>query len=719
MHGLDSLPDRHRYHEHMRFVLFLITTLAIAGDFTTSLGDAYPYLISAITTDSAGNTYVVGSRQIAPTVIRNTAAGGTALISSAVTDVFVSKVDPTGKLVFTDTFAGKGVDQGIAIALDPSGNIYIAGTTTSNDFPLSKALQAQSGASGSGFIIKLTNDGSTILYSTYFGGLAGQTSVNALTTDAAGNLYLTGGTYATDFPVTPGMASAIQPAYPYEISEVVFVAAISAAGDKILFSGTLGDFNFGFCPANSFSGCPSKTAGTGIALDGTRNVYFGGNTTGGLHATPGVPLSNGLGAFVGKIAANGSGVAYLMFVGTAFEFGGAGYTGANLLSSLTADSAGNVYLAGNTGDPNFPATPGAYQTSFAGGPVNEFGTPKNTDGFIAKLRSDGSGFVWATYIGGSGNDAVNAIAVDPAGNVWASGTTSSPTFPNKQGWTQGGDFLVELNAAGSALTYSALYPTGTVDQAVALDASGLLHLAGLNGFVAGVAPAPAPPTGIFAFQNVFGGSTSGRIAPAEVISIYGPNIGPTTAASATPFNGFYPQTFGGVQVQIDGLNMPLLYVSSSQINAVVPMEVEIGMRATVRIINGTNLSADYPIWIVASAAQMFPTVLNHDGSVNSQLNPARSNSVVTFYATGWQSSFSGLADGQVATYAQDACLGGCAATVQNVPNSTVAYGGAAPGIVAGVTQFNIQLGSTVATGGAAASVTNSTETLNLIIWVTP
>jgi uncharacterized protein (TIGR03437 family) len=701
----------------MRFIFFLISTLAIAGDFTTSLGDTYPYLISAITADSTGNTYVVGSRQIAAAVIRNTPVGGTALISSAVTDVFVSKVDPTGTLVFTDTFAGKGVDQGIAIALDPSGNIYIAGTTTSNDFPLSKALQAQSGISGSGFIIKLTNDGSTILYSTYFGGLAGQTSVNALTTDASGNLYLTGGTSATDFPVTPGMPSATPPMYQYA-SEVVFVAAISAAGDKVLFSETLGDYNLIGGPGCNAIGCASTTIGKAIALDGSRNVYFAGNTNNGLTATAGSAGPRGLGAFVGKLAPNGSAPLYLTYVSSAVEFG-AVYTGATQVSTLTADSAGNVYLAGNTGDPAFPATSGAYQTTFAGGPVDQFGTPKNTDGFVAKLKPDGSGFVWATYIGGSGNDAVNAIAVDPAGNVWASGATASPTFPNKQGWTQGGDFLVELSATGSALSYSALYPTGTIDQAVALDASGLLHLAGLNGFVSGVAPATAPPTGIFALQNAFGGNTTARIAPAEVISIYGPNIGPTTAASAAPFNGFYPQTFGGVQVQINGLNMPLLYVSSNQINAVVPMEVPIGARATVRVINGTNLSADYPVSIVASAAQQFPTVLNQDGTVNSQRNPARSNSVVTIYATGWQSSFSGLADGQVATYAQDACLGGCAATVQNVPNTTVAYGGAAPGIVAGVTQLNIQLGSTVATGGAAASVSNSTATLNLIIWVTP
>ena len=159
---------------------------------------------------------------------------------------------------------------------------------------------------------------------------------------------------------------------------------------------------------------------------------------------------------------------------------------------LSADSAGNVYLAGNTGDPKFPVTAGAYQTAFAGGPVSTFGVPANTDGFLAKLKPDGSGLVWATYLGGSGNDAVIAIAVDPAGNVWVAGDTASPTFPNAQGWTQGGDFLVEFNSMGTALSYSALYPAGTVEQSVALDPSGLVHVAGMNGFVRPLLPRALP-----------------------------------------------------------------------------------------------------------------------------------------------------------------------------------------------------------------------------------
>jgi uncharacterized protein (TIGR03437 family) len=188
-----------------------------------------------------------------------------------------------------------------------------------------------------------------------------------------------------------------------------------------------------------------------------------------------------------------------------------------------------------------------------------------------------------------------------------------------------------------------------------------------------------------------------------VIAIYGPGIGPATAATATPANGFYPTTLAGVQVAINGVNIPLLYVSATQINAVVPMEIPSGTAATVRVINGTTVGPDYPVRIVASAPGVFAPVLNQDGSINSQSNPARSGSIVTFYATGWQSNFSPLADGQVPTVAQDFCLGACragAGTAVSVPfmnqfgvPATVLYGGAAPELVTGVTQFNVQLGA--------------------------
>ena len=359
-----------------------------------------------------------------------------------------------------------------------------------------------------------------------------------------------------------------------------------------------------------------------------------------------------------------------------------------MLSSLTADSAGNTWLAGATGDPKFPVTPGAWQTAFAGGPVNAFGIPANTDGFVAKLNPNGTALVWATYLGGSGNDAVNGIAADAAGDVWAVGNTASATFPNAQGWSRGGDFLVEFSPSGAALPFSARYPDGTVAQALALDPSTFVHAAGAGGIVSEIAPATPPSPKIFAVGNVIGGSLAGRVAPAEVISIYGPNIGPAAAVTATPAGGFYPTTLAGVQVIIGGIPAPLLYVSAGQINAVVPMGLTVQSSSTIRIAGAGATTPSFPLWIDTSDGGLFPGVLNRDGSLNSQTNPAKPGSVVFFYATGFQTSFAPFADGQIATQAENVFCpdGTCAASA-----GTIVYEGAAPGIVAGVTQINLRL----------------------------
>jgi uncharacterized protein (TIGR03437 family) len=301
-----------------------------------------------------------------------------------------------------------------------------------------------------------------------------------------------------------------------------------------------------------------------------------------------------------------------------------------------------------------------------------------------------------------------SIALDASGNVWATGGTSSTTFPNANGWTTGTDFLVGVNGSGSQLIYSALSPSLTVEQAISVDASGLVHVAGKNAFVAAIDPQAAPANNIFAFQNAFGGNFTARLSPAEVVAIYGPGIGPSTAVSATPTNGFYPTTLGGVEVSVNGTNIPLLYVSANQINAVFPMGVAPNSAATVRVTNGTAVSANYPVRIVGSAPEANPTVINQDGTLNSGSNPAPPGSIVTFWVTGFQFNFAPLADGQVATVANnDACYAlesaGCSITAEGVitigvgifPSipTTVVYAGAAPGMVAGVTQFNLQVGT--------------------------
>jgi uncharacterized protein (TIGR03437 family) len=630
----------------MRFLLFLsIAGVSFAGQFTTSLGDDYSYTISAITTDSAGNTYVVGSRQLAT-------AGTVTLNSStdlgAGTDVFVSKLDPSGNLLFTDTFAGKGADTGTAIALDPSGNIYIGGTTTSPDFPLSEAQQTQSNSNGTGFIIKLTNDGTTILYATYFGGVLGASSVSGLGTDANGNLYVTGLTGASDFPQTSGL-----PTVSLTVA-AVFVAEIPAAGGKILYSGAIaptGNAAFATYPA-----------APGIAVDPAGEAFLRYDTT----------FNNG---FVAKINSAGAG------------FGFAPPSLTINADAITVDTVGDLYLATGTS--------------------------------IEKLNPTGS-VVWTFALPGGGATDPISIALDASDNVWATGTTSSTTFPNANGWTTGSDFLIAVNSSGSQLTYSALYPASTVEQTVSVDPLGLVHVAGTNAFVSAIAPTAAPAKNIFVFQNAFGGNATARLSPAEVVSIYGPGIGPTTAVSATPTNGLFPTTLGGVQVSVNGTNIPLLYVSANQINAVFPMEVTANSAASVYVTNGTAVSATYPVRIVGSSPEANPTVINQDGTINSLSNPAPGGSIVTFYVTGFQANFAPLADGQVATVANnDGCAlelgctitaatlgGGLTLPSVSIP-ATVVYAGAAPGIVAGVTQFNLQVGTPSATNDFSLTLNGS------------
>ena len=652
----------------MRFALvFIASTLASAGEFTTSLGDANPYLISAITTDSAGNTYIVGSRQLAtPPAV----AFDLEYIPPD-SDVFVSKLDPNGKLLFTDTFAGKGVDTGSAISVDPSGNIYIAGTTTSPDFPLSKAIQTQPNITyGTGFIIKLSNDGSTILYSTYFGGTLGQTFFTSLTTDPSGNLFLTGATGAADFPHTAGMPSSPTGA---------ILVSISAAGDKILYSGVVTGGKGVIPVAGAFN---LDVGGVSVAVDAAGNAYFAGNTgANNLPITPGVVGPTGFSTgFLAKVNAGTTGLSYLT------------YLPSNVVT-MAVDAVGNAYI------------PGFRQ------------------GSLTKINSSATAIVWSGNLGGP----AQSIAVDANGNAWATGGASA-TSPNANGWTSGPEFLVGLNAAGTTLTYSALFPFGTIAQSVAVDPSGFVHVAGLSGFVSVIAPTTTPSMKIFGFQNAAGGSVTARISPAEVISIYGPGIGPSVATSA-PLSGqpgsfFYPKTVAGVQVTINGMNIPLLYVSANQINAVVPMELAPGTAAKVRVINGSAVSPDYPVWILNSAPEAFPTVLNQDNTINSQTNPAKGGSVITFYATGWQSNFSPLVDGQVATAAQDACMGTCYLEANSffvISTVDVLYAGTAPGIVAGVTQFNIRFGDI--TGGSGQNTVNllvgGPASLILTIWVAP
>ncbi len=429
-----------------------------------------------------------------------------------------------------------------------------------------------------------------------------------------------------------------------------------------------------------------------------------------------------MGAFAGKISAVVA-LAYLTYVDPGQRQFNPLYAPATTVYGIAVDASGDAFLCGSSNDSSFPTTSGTIQPVFASGPNPDSAYNVPVETFLTKLNSTGSALLWGTFLGGVGTDAAQAIALDSSGNIWLTGTAQSSSFPNANGWSTGEDYLAEINASATKLLYSARYPSGSAAQAVALDPAGLVHIAGSNGFISAISPGAAPVMSIFGFQNAFGGNLTARITPWEVISIYGPGIGPATAVTGAPVNGVYPTTLDGVQVTIDGASMPLLYVSANQINAVVPSALTANAAAAVHIANGTAVSPDYPVWIDRSAPVAYPVVLNQDGTINSRSNPATFNSIVTFYATGWQNYFAGLADGQVAGTAQNACAYVCQASVETGGFpwiATVLYGGAAPEIVAGVSQINLNVGA--GTGVLAGEYTfdvTGTSTLSVPIWIAP
>jgi uncharacterized protein (TIGR03437 family) len=604
----------------MAAALCFLTALP-AADFTTYIGDTNDYRVARVLADASGNTYVAGSRD-----------GG----------IFVMKLDRAGKITLFATLSGKGTDQPNDLAVDAAGNLYVAGSTGSTLLPLRNALQS---TPGPGFVVKFNPDATQILFSTYFPG-----AIQALAVDVAGNIYVTGFTYSADFPVTPGMpAGTVRPPGSINATSAAFITKISAAGDKILYSGRISGHSKN-CGAGSSCFLSSRsTVGSAIAVDASGNAYLAGNTdTYDLPTTTGALLGLGVGAFAAKVNAAGTALVYLTYLGPGYNPLSPNTNPANSVSGIAADAAGNAYLTGSTFDDLFPATKGAYQAVRAGG----------TDAFAAKLNPLGTAMVWATYLGGAGTDAANGIALDATGNVWLSGTTDS-----------------------AAAT-------------LAVDATGTVHFAGYDGLVSTVSPTQPWAPRIFGIANSAYGPVGGRIVGGEAISIYGPHIGPTTPVTAVAdATGKMPTLLGGVQVFIGGLPVPLLYVSDSQVNAVTPLYLPVVTERVHINFNGVD-TADFMATVTGAIPEVFQrgdgtaAAINQDGSVNSADHPAPAGSVVAIWVTGIGATPYGFwQDGYLAGGPTDFWC--CQISVDGYP-ADVLYSGAAPGIVAGVAQVNFR-----------------------------
>jgi len=497
--------------------------------YSTYLGGSGSDVSLGIAVDAAGAAYVTGA-----TTSLNFTAGCTFPCTvldatrSGSQDAFVSKLNPTGTaLVYSTYLGGSGSESGLGIAVDTAGNSYVTGVTDSTNFPTTAgAFQSTfGGGSSDAFVAKLNPSGSSLVYSTYL-GRSGLDSGNGIAVDAAGAAYVTGVTQSTNF--TAGCTT------PCVVlkgtlggSSDAFVTKLNATGTALVYSTYLGGTT-----QSPFPGGPANgdDAAFGIAVDATGAAYVTGTTNSGdftasctapCTVLQGFHTTFSWSVFATKLNATGTALVYSGYVGNSeglqFDMG----------LAIALDAAGAAYVTGSTGSRNFTASCTApctvlYDCSRHTNPFG-FGLVAS-DAFATKLNPSGT-LVYATCLGGTGNETGYGIAVDSAGAAYVTGRTQSADFAadctascTVLDGTLGGSqdaFVTKINSTGTALVYfTYLGGSGGFEEGrgIAVDASGAAYVTGFT-------DSADFPTTAGAFDTTFNGNSDAFVA----------KIGPTPA----------------------------------------------------------------------------------------------------------------------------------------------------------------------------------------------
>lgn len=367
-------------------------------------------------------------------------------------------IDPV--LTFASALGGAGADTAWEVAVDQAGNLLVAGTTFSTDFPVAAAFQTEfAGGSLDGdiFVLKLNPSGDQLIYSTYLGG-SGDDVAFALAVDAAGNAYVTGLTTSTNFPTVNALQPAISGQPPRGLNIHPFdaiVAKLNPTGSALVYS--------------TYLGGAGDDQGIDIAVDTAGRAVVTGRTTSTNFPTARAvvgQLAGGTDAFVTRLSPDGAALEFSTYLGGRGDDFGEG---------VAVDTDGGVYVAGITGSSDFPQR-GGVQSQFNGG---------RYDAFVTKLTAAGDALVYSTFLGGSGDDEAFRIARDAANNVYLTGLTDSADFPTagaaqpKRGGRSDA-FVAKLNPTGSALVYSTYLGGADVDEGwdIAVDTRGRAWIAG-------------------------------------------------------------------------------------------------------------------------------------------------------------------------------------------------------------------------------------------------
>ncbi|MBP6822718.1 MAG: SBBP repeat-containing protein, partial [Acidobacteria bacterium] len=535
-----------------------VTKINPAGStmtYSTYLGGSGEDLASAIALDTAGNAYITGYTSsndyatISP--IQTTSRGGL--------EVFVTKIfADASSIAFNTYFGGNGSDTGNAIAVDTGGNCYVTGATTSTDFPTRNPIQANNRGGLDAFVAKFNSTGTNVIYSTYLGGQFGDAG-KGIAVDLAGNVWIAGGTFSDNFPV----ASAFQPTNR-GLGDA-FVTRINSAGTALTYS--------------SFLGGGNTDEAAGIAIDTAGNAYVVGNTSSPDFNTKNPLQANNRGqqdAFVSKVTPEGTALVFSTYLG--------GQRG-DLGNGIALDQSNNVYITGSTASTNFPLQ-SPLQATYGGADI---------DSFVTKINAAGSALVYSTYLGGSLNEVGNAIGVDPFGNAYVTGLTSSVNFPLKnpiQSDNRGSSdaFISKLNPQGSAFVYSTYLGGSGSDQGsgIAVNSTGTAYVTGATG------------SADFNIQFplvAYGGGTD--VFVAKLISE--PSLSLTPATLELQAGSSTTMTVGISAAQNQAVTVSLL---SSNVNLVsVPATVTIQANSTSATFSAMGVALGGPVTITATMPQ--------------------------------------------------------------------------------------------------------------------
>ncbi|HEX3033822.1 MAG TPA: SBBP repeat-containing protein [Thermodesulfobacteriota bacterium] len=400
---------------------------------STFLGGSNFERANSLAIDPDGNIYVTGVASSSDFPTTPDALGASCEINTEgfCNDVFISKLSGDLTTLIASTYlGGSGGEFFPYIAIDPDGNIYVTGETSSSDFPTTPdALDTSCGTDGNcnamiededdvtlftdAFISKLSGDLTTLIASTYLGGSGGE-FFPSMVLDLSGNIYVSGGTaFSSDFPTTAGVFSPSCTIDAEGFCDDAFISKLDGDLTTLL--------------ASTFLGGSSGDNANSTAIDSDGDVYVTGFTSSSnFPSTPGAfdtecgtdpseECNDTYDTFISKLNGDLTTLIASTFLGgNDTEFA---------RSFITLDPSGNVYVSGFTQSSDFPTTLGAFDISYNG----------REDAFVSKLSGDLTTLIASTFLGGNGNEFFASIAIDSGGNIYVSGGTVSSNFSTTPG----------------------------------------------------------------------------------------------------------------------------------------------------------------------------------------------------------------------------------------------------------------------------------------------